>query len=92
MRSIARREQSWLPSWPHRPAKPVGHTAFVHAHPRWIAQAFADALGADAGELTRRWRPTTPGRPYTRWRPGVLTAEALAEQVDGTVGRYSSYA
>ena len=25
--------------------------AFVHAHPRWIAQAFADALAPRPGEL-----------------------------------------
>ena len=28
---------------------PIGHAAFAHAHPRWIAQAFADALGGPAG-------------------------------------------
>ncbi len=51
---------------------PVGHLAFVHAHPRWIAQAFADALGARAGELgallaSRRRAPRgAPGRPARR--------------------------
>ena len=37
-----------------------------HAHPRWIAQAFADALGAgDRPSSTRRWPPTTPAPPCT---------------------------
>src|SRR5689334_16373486 len=53
LRKIAGRdEQSWVDELaPPAGADPVGHAAFVHAHPRWIAQAFADALGADAGEL-----------------------------------------
>ena len=56
---------------------PMGHAAFAHAHPRWIAQAFADALGApvaggDGGAATsstRRWPPTTPG-PSCTCSPG----------------------
>jgi 16S rRNA (cytosine967-C5)-methyltransferase len=41
------------PAWVQRLAPaaaddPVGHAAFAHAHPRWIAQAFADALGPGA--------------------------------------------
>ena len=53
LRTIAGRdEQSWVEELaPPADSDPVGHTGFVHAHPRWIAQAFADALGADAGQL-----------------------------------------
>ena len=42
---------------------------------------------------TRCW-PATTNDPLVHLaaRPGVLTAEELAEQVDGTVGRYSPYA
>ncbi len=41
------------PAWVQRLAPaaaedPVGYAAFAHAHPRWIAQAFADALGRGA--------------------------------------------
>jgi 16S rRNA (cytosine967-C5)-methyltransferase len=78
LRTISRRdEQSW----------------FVHAHPRWIAQAFADALGADAGQLDALLA-SDDERPLVHLaaRPGVLTAEELAGQVDGTIGRYSPYA
>lgn len=95
LRTIAARdEREWLAELaPGAAADPVGHTAFVHAHPRWIAQAFADALGADAGELDALLASDN-ARPavHLAARPGVLTSEALAEQVDGTVGRYSPYA
>ena len=82
------------PNWPRRLTSiPVGHTAFVHAHPRWIGQAFADALGADAGQLDALLA-SDDERPLVHLaaRPGVLTADELAVTVDGTVGRYSPYA
>jgi 16S rRNA (cytosine967-C5)-methyltransferase len=95
LRTISRRdEQSWVEELaPPAGSDPVGHTAFVHAHPRWIAQAFADALGADAGQLDALLA-SDDERPsvHLAARPGVLTAEDLAGQVDGTVGRYSPYA
>jgi 16S rRNA (cytosine967-C5)-methyltransferase len=95
LRTIARRdEQSWVADLaPPADGDPVGHIAFVHAHPRWVAQSFADALGADAGQLNALLasddaRPTV----HLAARPGVMTANELAEQVNGTVGRYSPYA
>jgi 16S rRNA (cytosine967-C5)-methyltransferase len=95
LRTIGRRdEQSWVEELaPPAVSDLVGHAAFVHAHPRWIAQAFADALGADAGQLEALLasddeRPTV----HLAARPGVLTADELAGQVNGTVGRYSPYA
>jgi 16S rRNA (cytosine967-C5)-methyltransferase len=95
LRTIARRDQqSWVDELaPPAGTDPVGHTAFTHAHPRWIAQAFADALGADAGQLNALLA-SDDERPLVHLaaRPGVLTAEQLAEQVNGTVGRYSPYA
>jgi 16S rRNA (cytosine967-C5)-methyltransferase len=95
LRTIARRdEQSWVQELaPPADSDPVGHIALVHAHPRWIAQAFADALGADAGQLDALLA-SDDDRPLVHLaaRPGVLTAEELAGQVDGTVGRYSPYA
>lgn len=90
----ARDEQAWLDELaPDAAADPVGHTAFVHAHPRWIAQAFRDALGPDAGDLDALLA-SDDARPgvHLAARPGVLTAADLAEQVEGTVGRYSPYA
>lgn len=95
LRTIASRdEQSWTDELaPSAAADPVGHAAFVHAHPRWIAQAFTDALGADAGELDALLA-SDDERPVVHLaaRPTALTAEELAAQTDGTVGRYSPYA
>jgi 16S rRNA (cytosine967-C5)-methyltransferase len=95
LRTIARRdEQSWVEELaPPAGSDPVGHTAFAHAHPRWIGQAFADALGANAGQLNALLA-SDDERPLVHLaaRPGVLTAEQLAGQVNGAVGRYSPYA
>ena len=95
LRTISGRdERSWVEELaPPAQTDPVGHTAFVHAHPRWIAQAFADALGADAGQLDALLA-SDDERPLVHLaaRPGVLSADALAESVHGTVGRYSPYA
>jgi 16S rRNA (cytosine967-C5)-methyltransferase len=95
LRTIAGRdEQSWVEELaPPAESDPVGHSAFVHAHPRWVAQAFADALGASAGQLDALLA-SDDERPsvHLAARPGVLTADELATQVDGTVGRYSPYA
>jgi 16S rRNA (cytosine967-C5)-methyltransferase len=95
LRTIAARdEQSWVDELAPDPARdPVGHAAFVHAHPRWIAQAFADALGAAATELDAVLA-SDDARPQVHLaaRPGTLTAAELADAVGGTVGRYSPYA
>lgn len=93
LRTIAARdEQSWLDELAPR-NDPVGRAAFVHAHPRWIAQAFTDALGAAAGELDAALA-SDDERPQVHLaaRPGVLTAADLADAVGGTVGRFSPYA
>ncbi|MFN3006341.1 RsmB/NOP family class I SAM-dependent RNA methyltransferase [Mycolicibacterium wolinskyi] len=95
LRTIASRdEQSWTDELaPSAAADPVGHAAFVHAHPRWIAQAFTDALGAEAGQLDALLA-SDDERPVVHLaaRPTALTAEELAAQTGGTVGRYSPYA
>ena len=95
LRTIAGRdERSWVDELaPDASADPIGHAAFVHAHPRWIAQAFADALGAQAAEL-EALLASDDERPQVHLaaRPGALSAAELAETVHGTVGRYSPYA
>lgn len=72
---------------------PVGHLAFEHAHPKWIAQAFADALGADAGELADVLE-ADDARPAVHLvaRPGEISAEELALVTGGEEGKYSPYA
>ncbi|KAA1248511.1 rRNA cytosine-C5-methyltransferase [Mycobacterium simiae] len=95
LRAIAARdERSWVAELAPDPhSDPIGHTAFVRSHPRWVAQAFADALGAAAGELDAVLA-SDDERPQVHLaaRPGVWTAAALADAVGGTVGRYSPYA
>ncbi len=78
-----RDEPAWVAAARARRADedPVGHAAFAHAHPRWIAQAFADALGAAtrrrAGRRARRRRrpprraPARPPRRDHRGRAGA---------------------
>jgi 16S rRNA (cytosine967-C5)-methyltransferase len=90
----ARDEQSWVAELaPSADTDPVGHIAFVNAHPRWIAQACSDALGADAGQLGALLASDNE-RPLVHLaaRPGAITADELATAVDGAVGRYSPYA
>ena len=95
LRTISTRDpQSWIDELaPSAASDPIGHMAFVHAHPRWIGQAFADALGARAGELDALLTADND-RPLVHLaaRPTVLSADALAQTVGGTVGRYSPYA
>ena len=95
LRTISKRdEQSWLAELaPAADTDPVGHAAFTHAHPRWIAQAFTDALGADAGELDAALA-ADDARPvvHLATRPGAISAAELAAAVGGEVGRYSPYA
>ncbi|MEU1980465.1 RsmB/NOP family class I SAM-dependent RNA methyltransferase [Nocardia sp. NPDC019395] len=75
------------------PRDPIGRLAFEYAHPVWIAQAFADALGADAGEL-RDLLAADDARPVVHLvaRPGDITAEELALVTGGEEGRWSPYA
>ena len=95
LRAITQRdERGWVSELaPPIATDPVGNLAFTHAHPRWIAQAFTDALGAQAGELNSALA-ADDARPgvHLAARPGVLTAAELAEAVQGTVGRYSPHA
>ncbi|MGW5439341.1 RsmB/NOP family class I SAM-dependent RNA methyltransferase [Nocardia asteroides] len=75
------------------PTDPVGGLAFEYAHPTWIAQSFADALGAQAGELAALLAADDE-RPVVHLvaRPGEITAEELALVTGGEEGRWSPYA
>ncbi|RVW04064.1 RsmB/NOP family class I SAM-dependent RNA methyltransferase [Rhodococcus xishaensis] len=87
-------EDEWVAELaPDASSDPVGHLAFRYAHPRWIAQAFADALGADAGELEEALI-ADDARPAVHLvaRPGEISAEELALITGGEVGPYSPYA
>jgi len=89
-----RDEKAWVQQLaPDAVEDPLGHTAFAHAHPRWIAQAFADALGPDApGELDEALA-ADDARPVVHLlaRPGEITVEELALVTGGTEAPYSPY-
>ncbi|RUP27387.1 MAG: rRNA cytosine-C5-methyltransferase [Mycolicibacterium sp.] len=95
LRTIASKDEAaWVAELaPSAAADPIGHTAFTHAHPRWVAQSFADALGADAGELDAMLT-SDDERPVVHLaaRPGEISAEELAAAIGGDVGRFSPYA
>lgn len=90
-RVTERSPQEWVARL--APADPIGRLGFEYAHPAWIAQAFADALGADAGEL-RDLLAADDARPVVHLvaRPGDITAEELALVTGGEEGRWSPYA
>ncbi|MFD6199090.1 RsmB/NOP family class I SAM-dependent RNA methyltransferase [Mycobacteriaceae bacterium NPDC060252] len=94
LRTISRRsEEEWVQELAPPESDRIGRLAFATAHPRWIAQAFSDALGPAAAELGDVLA-SDDERPLVHLaaRPGHLDAETLAEEVGGTVGRYSPYA
>ncbi|PPJ20833.1 methyltransferase [Nocardia nova] len=90
-RAAARTPEQWVEDL--APADPIGRMAFEFGHPVWIAQAFADALGARAGEL-RDLLAADDQRPVVHLvaRPGDITAEELALVSGGEEGRWSPYA
>jgi 16S rRNA (cytosine967-C5)-methyltransferase len=97
LRRVGERDE---PAWVAALAPPaeedsVGHAAFAHAHPRWIAQAFADALGRSAdphAELTAALA-ADDARPAVHLlaRPGEITATELALVTGGEEAPYSPY-
>ncbi|MGW0043997.1 RsmB/NOP family class I SAM-dependent RNA methyltransferase [Rhodococcus sp. NPDC003348] len=95
LRRVAEKsEDEWVTALaPDAARDPVGHLAFRYAHPVWIAQAFADALGADAAEL-EQVLAADDARPAVHLvaRPGEISAEELALITGGEVGPYSPYA
>ena len=95
LRRVSRQDQAaWVAQLaPDAAIDPVAHLAFTHAHPRWIAQAFADSLGADAAELAEALA-ADDARPRVHLvaRPGRVTAAELVASAGGELGRYSPYA
>jgi 16S rRNA (cytosine967-C5)-methyltransferase len=86
-------EQSWVRAVaPALEDDPVGHLAMAHPHPRWIAQAFADALAGDLDELANALA-ADDARPLVHLvaRPGQISAVELAAAVGGKLAPYSPY-
>jgi 16S rRNA (cytosine967-C5)-methyltransferase len=88
-----RTEADWVATLaPDPEADPIGHLAFQHAHPTWVARAFADALGEARDELAELLAADDE-RPAVHLlaRPGVITAEELALASGGEPAPYSPY-
>lgn len=86
-------EQQWVQRLaPDREQDPVGHFALRYAHPRWIAQAFADALGSTGAELEAALA-ADDARPevHLTARPGEISAAELAAITGGDEAPYSPY-
>ncbi|MFD1529826.1 RsmB/NOP family class I SAM-dependent RNA methyltransferase [Pseudonocardia aurantiaca] len=87
-------EQAWVAKLaPDAAEDPVGHAAFAHAHPRWIAQAFADALGPGGADELDAALAADDARPVVHLlaRPGEITATELALVTGGVEAPYSPY-
>ncbi|GAB2683203.1 transcription antitermination factor NusB [Saccharopolyspora gloriosae] len=92
-RASERDEQEWIDRLaPARDTDPVGHLALRHAHPRWVAQAFADALG-DTGDGLAAALAADDARPavHLAARPGEISNEELAAITGGDEAPYSPY-
>lgn len=84
-------ESEWVDKVaPDRSKDPVGYLAMKHAHPRWIAQAFADAIGLDELEDALAADDTRPAVHLTA-RPGEISADELAAITGGDPAPYSPY-
>lgn len=77
---------------PARDADLIGHLSVVHSHPRWIVEAFLDALGGDAGQTEALLvADNLPPLVTLVTRPGLSTvADLLA--VGASPGRWSPHA
>ncbi|WHT17050.1 transcription antitermination factor NusB [Crossiella sp. CA-258035] len=94
LRRVAQQdEEAWVAELaPDEDSDPIGHLAFANAHPKWIAQAFAEALGPDKAELAAALA-ADDARPavHLAARPGEVTAEELAAITGGEEAPYSPY-
>ncbi|MBN9102481.1 MULTISPECIES: transcription antitermination factor NusB [unclassified Pseudonocardia] len=95
LRKVGQRDEAaWVAQLaPPVDEDPLGHAAFAHAHPRWIAQAFADALGPAAASELDAALAADDARPLVHLlaRPGEITAAELALVTGGEEAPYSPY-
>ncbi|OAH45067.1 methyltransferase [Dietzia cinnamea] len=94
LRKISARDaDAWVEALRDGVTDPVARMAIGTAHPEWIARAFADSLGAAAGELPELLA-ADDARPrvHLAARPGAISAEELALVTGGREGELSPYA
>ena len=85
LRKVAAKDlETWLAEL--RPADPVEAVAFDTAHPRWIAQAFRDAL---RGDLDEARAALSIDRPEVHLVARRMSRDELAEVSGGTPGPWS---
>ncbi|WP_435581382.1 RsmB/NOP family class I SAM-dependent RNA methyltransferase [Amycolatopsis thermoflava] len=94
LRSVSEKdEDTWMAELtPDRDKDPIGHLAMRTAHPRWVARAFAEALG-DKGDDLQAALEADDARPavHLAARPGEISADELAAITGGDVAPYSPY-
>lgn len=75
------------------PSDPIGRLAVAQAHPRWVVEAFADALGNDLDETGRLLAADNePPRVTLVARPGLSTVdELMRSDVNGLLTKWSPY-
>ncbi|MBB5919333.1 16S rRNA (cytosine967-C5)-methyltransferase [Actinoalloteichus hoggarensis] len=88
-----RTEDEWVELLaPDATSDPIGHLALRHAHPRWVAEAFAAALGDARDELAEALA-ADDARPAVHLvaRPGEISSAELAAVTGGDEAPYSPY-
>ncbi|AIJ24224.1 RsmB/NOP family class I SAM-dependent RNA methyltransferase [Amycolatopsis methanolica] len=94
LRSVSEKDEAaWMAELtPDRDKDPIGHLAMRTAHPRWVARAFAEALG-DKGDDLQAALEADDARPavHLAARPGEISADELAAITGGDVAPYSPY-
>lgn len=86
-------EATWLDKIaPDEATDPIGNLALRNAHPRWVARAFAEALGDKGTELAAALEADdTRPAVHLLARPGEISAEELAAVTGGEPAAYSPY-
>ncbi|WP_328307544.1 RsmB/NOP family class I SAM-dependent RNA methyltransferase [Actinomycetospora sp. NBC_00405] len=90
LRKVAEHDEA---AWVERlaPSDDLGRLAFTHAHPRWIAEVFARALGGEEELAAALAADDTRPAVHLAARPGEISAEELAAITGGEESPYSPY-
>ncbi len=94
LRRVAERPlDTWVRAVAPDPATdPRGFAAVAHSHPRWVVEAFADALGERAGEIDALLAADNEAPRVTLVaRPGLVERDALLDAVTGEPTPWSPY-